>query len=92
MLSEEVKSWGLSSSQAKRGPGSRKPRPGGLTEAFSQDFHFTLENRGIVGGLGVSGNGKEDSYSTFNKKRDSQSWRPARGLMPPAHMRSLISV
>lgn len=54
---------------SQEGPRKPKPRPGGLTEACSQDFHFTLENRGIVGGLGVSRDGKEDSYSTLNKKK-----------------------
>lgn len=43
---------------SQEGPRKPKLRPGGLTEACSQDFHFTLKNRGIVGGLGVSGDGK----------------------------------
>lgn len=50
MLSEEVKSWGLSSSQAKRGPGSRSRGPKASQKP------------------GVSGDGKEGSYSTLNKK------------------------
>lgn len=53
---------------SQEGPRKPKPRPGGLTEAFSQDFHFILENRGIVGGLGVSGNGRRLLFNLKYKK------------------------
>ena len=69
---------------SQEGPRKLKPRPGGLTEACSQDFHFTLENRCIVGGLGVSRDGKEDSCSTLNKKKGQSELEACKGAGAPS--------
>lgn len=51
-FSEEVKSWGRSSRQAKRGPGSRSRGPEASQKGFHKNSPFTLENGGVVGDLG----------------------------------------